>query len=97
MRPNHEVWKTSGYSLKYVLELVASVSHTKVPSKAPVPHFNYWAHMNMRTYIFSRIITANRIKPLVASLPMASSYKSTSGSKVTLIPQAHHNFEINLM
>ena len=32
---NHEFWKTSGYYLEYVLELVASTAHTKVPSKAP--------------------------------------------------------------
>ena len=60
---NHEFWKTSGYSLKCVLELVASTSHAKVPSKAPHSALtnvfedldflsNYWA--------------ANRIKPLVA-------------------------------
>ena len=32
---NHEFWKTTGYSLKCVLELVASTSHAKVHSKAP--------------------------------------------------------------
>ena len=32
---NHEFWKTSGYSLECVLELAASISHAKVPSKAP--------------------------------------------------------------
>ena len=34
-RLNHEFWKTLGYSMKCVLELVASPSHAKVPSKAP--------------------------------------------------------------
>ena len=32
---NHDFWKTSAYFLKCVLELVASPSHAKVPSKAP--------------------------------------------------------------
>ena len=32
---NQEFWKTSGYSLKCVLQLVASTSHAKVPSKEP--------------------------------------------------------------
>ena len=32
---NQEFWKTLGYCLKCVLELVVSTSHAKIPSKAP--------------------------------------------------------------
>ena len=59
-----EFWKTSEYSLKYVLELVASNSHAKVPSKAP--HSTGLSQTSSKTQIFSRIITVDRIKPLIA-------------------------------
>ena len=86
---NYEFWKTLGYSLKCVLELVASTSHTKVHSKAS--HSTLLSWMSLKTYILYHIYrAANRIKPLLA--------RSTNGlpldQKFHLIPQAHLNFEI---
>ena len=57
---NHAFWKTSGYSLKCVLELVASTSHGKVLSKAP-GHWTGLSRTSSKTYW-----AANRTKPLVA-------------------------------
>ena len=45
---NQEFWKTLGYYLKCVLELVASTSHEKIPSKAPFD----WALANVFEDIF---------------------------------------------
>ena len=55
----------SGSFVHYLglLDLGASTSHAKVPSKAPSTGLS---RTSSKTYIFSRIITANRIKPLVA-------------------------------
>ena len=46
--------QSSGYSLKCVLELVASTSHAKVPSKAP--QWTGLSQTSSKIYIFSRII-----------------------------------------
>ena len=51
---NQEFWKTSGYSLMCVLELVASTLHMKVPSKAP--NSTGLSRMSLKTKIFCHII-----------------------------------------
>ena len=48
---NHEFWKTSRYSLKCVLQLVASTLHAKVPSKAL-----HSTGLSRTIYILCRII-----------------------------------------
>ena len=80
---DHEFWKTSGYSLKCVLQLVASTSHAKVPSKALD-----WALANVLEGLdfLSHYRAANRIKPA------ASSFKSTYVSKVPLTSSGTRQF-----
>ena len=91
----HEFWKTSGYSLKCVLKLVASTSHAKVPSEAP--HSTGFSRTSSKTLVdlLSYYRAANSIKPLVA--------RSTNSIVIQVYlwikssTSSHHNFEINLM
>ena len=64
---NQEFWKTAGYSLECVLELVASTSHAKVPSEAP--HSTGLSRTSVYEDLdfLSHYRAANRIKPLVAT------------------------------
>ena len=60
---NHEFWKTSGYSLKWVLELVASTSHMEVTWKLlDWALANVFEELDFLSYYWA----ANRIKPLIA-------------------------------
>ena len=91
---NQEFWKTSGYSLKCVLELVALTScsaqtHAKVPSNL--------SQTSSKAYIFSRLITANRIKPRSEIYQRYRHLNLPLDQKLHLLTQANHNFEINLM
>ena len=82
-----------GYSLIF---LVAPTSRVKVPSKAP--YSTGLLGTSSKTSIFSCIITVNRIKPPGARSDQWLCHLSLPrDQKLHLLPQAHHNFEINLM
>ena len=81
---NHEFWKTSGYSLKCVLELVASTSHAKVSHSTGLS----WTSSN--TYFLSH----NYCKQNKAA--RSEIYQRHLKLWIQSY-QAHHNFEINLM
>ena len=97
---NQEFWKISGYSLKCVLELVASTSHAKVPPKAS-------RSTGLSRNVFEDDFARKRFSVALSSYEQnkiaCTDYQRhrplnlSLDQKFCLLPQAHQNFEMYLM